>query len=77
MPNYYVKVQVIYDGEYEAESEEQAEEMAWSAYYGDDPALTYDSVYSIDVEELEADEEEYEEDEWLWMRKSRVSKTRR
>ena len=58
MPNYYVKVQVIYDGEYEAESEEQAEEMAWSAYYGDNATLQYDSVYSIDVEELEADEEE-------------------
>ena len=63
MPNYYVKVQVIYDGEYEAESEEQAEEMAWSAYYGDDAVLQYDSVYSIDVEELEADEEEEDEED--------------
>ena len=63
MPNYYVKVQVIYDGEYEAESEEQAEEMAWSAYYGDNATLQYDSVYSIDVEELEADEEEDEDEE--------------
>jgi len=70
MPKYYVQVQVIYDGEIEASSESEAEEMAWSAYYGDDPALTYDSVYSIDVEELEEDEED---NEWLWMRKSRVS----
>ena len=61
MPTYYVKVQVIYDGEYEADSEEQAEEMAWSAYYGDDPALTYDSVYSIDVEELESEDDEDED----------------
>jgi len=63
MPNYYVKVQVIYDGEYEAENEEQAEEMAWSAYYGDDPALTYDCVYSIDVEELESEDDEDEDGE--------------
>jgi hypothetical protein len=61
MPKYYVQVQVCYDGEIEAESEAQAEEMAWSAYYGDDPALTYDSVYSIDVEELEDDEDEDED----------------
>ena len=63
MPTYYVKVQVNYDGEIVADSEEQAEEMAWSAYYGDDPALTYDSVYSIDVEELEEDEEEEDEED--------------
>lgn len=63
MPKYYVQVQVCYDGEIIADSEEQAEEMAWSAYYGDDPALTYDSVYSIDVEELEEDEDDEDEDE--------------
>jgi len=57
MPRYYVKIQVNYDGEIEAESEEQAEEMAWSAYYGDDASLQYDSVENIDVEELEEDEE--------------------
>ena len=62
MPKYYVQVQVIYDGEYEADSDEQAEEMAWSAYYGDDPALTYDSVYSIEVEELEEEDDEDEEE---------------
>ena len=61
MPKYYVQVQVIYDGEYEADSDEQAEEMAWSAYYGDDPALTYDSVYSIEVEELEEEDDEDED----------------
>jgi hypothetical protein len=61
MPKYYVQVQVVYDGEIEAESEAQAEDLAWSAYYGDDPALTYDSVYSIDVEELEDDEEDDED----------------
>ena len=63
MPKYYVKVQVSYDGEIEAESEAQAEEMAWSGYYGDDAILQYDSVYSIDVEELEEDEEEEDEED--------------
>jgi hypothetical protein len=63
MPKYYVQVQVCYDGEIIADSEEQAEELAWSAYYGDDPALTYDSVYSIYVEEMEDDEDD-EDDEY-------------
>jgi len=63
MPKYYVQVQVIYDGEIEASSESEAEDLAWSSYYGDDPALTYDSVYSIDVEELEEDEEEEDEED--------------
>ena len=63
MPKYYVQVQVIYDGEIIADSEEQAEDLAWSAYYGDDPALTYDSVYSIEVEELEDDEDEDGDDD--------------
>jgi hypothetical protein len=59
MPKYYVKVQVNYDGEIEADSEEQAEQLAWHSYYGDDAPLVYDSVESIDVEEIE----EYDEDE--------------
>jgi hypothetical protein len=63
MPKYYVKVQVIYDGEIEASSESEAEDLAWSAYYGDDATLQYDSVYSIDVEELEEDEEEEDEED--------------
>jgi hypothetical protein len=61
MPKYYVKVQVCYDGEIIADSEQQAEDLAWSAYYGDDATLQYDSVYSIDVEELEDDEDEDED----------------
>jgi hypothetical protein len=77
MPKYYVQVQVCYDGEIVADSEEQAEEMAWSAYYGDDATLEYSSVESIEVEEQEEDEEEDEEDEWVWMRQSRMSKTSR
>jgi hypothetical protein len=63
MPKYYVKVQVCYDGEIIADNEQQAEDLAWSAYYGDDATLQYDSVYSIDVEELEDDEEDEDGDD--------------
>jgi hypothetical protein len=57
MRKYYVKVQVNYDGEIYANSEAEAEQMAWHSYYGDDAVLTYDSVESIDVEEYEHCEE--------------------
>ena len=63
MPTYYVKVQVNYDGEIVADSEEQAEEMAWSAYYGDDAVLEYSSVESIEVEEQEEDDEDEDGDD--------------
>ncbi len=63
MPKYYVKVQVCYDGEIIADSEQEAEDLAWSAYYGDDAPLQYDCVYSIDVEELEEDEDEEDEED--------------
>ena len=63
MRKYYVKIQVNYDGDIFANSEEEAEQLAWHSYYGDDPALTYDSVYSIDVEEIEEDEDEEDEED--------------
>ena len=50
---YYVQVQVNYDGDIWAESEAEAEQLAWSSYYGDDPVLTYDSVEDIKVEEYD------------------------
>ena len=54
-------MKVDFAGEIEADSKEQAEELAWTSW-GDtyDNPITYDGVYSIDVEEL--DEEEDEED---------------
>lgn len=62
MGRYYVQMKVDFAGEIEADSKEHAEELAWTNW-GDtyDNAITYDGVYSIDVEEL--DEEEDEEDE--------------
>jgi hypothetical protein len=61
MPKYYVQVQVNYSGEIEADSEEHAEELAWSSYYGDDAPLEYDSVEEIRVEEVEDEEDDEDE----------------
>jgi hypothetical protein len=59
MPKYYVTMRIDFAGELEAESKEAAESLAWTSW-GDtmDNEITYDGVYSIDVEEMEEDEEE-------------------
>ena len=63
MGRYYVEMRIDFAGEIEADSVADAEEIAWTSW-GDkmDDPISYDGVYSIDVEELE-DEEEEEEDE--------------
>jgi len=62
MARFYVQMKVDFAGEIEADSKEHAEELAWTSW-GDTTgdAISYDGVYSIDVEEL--DEEEDEDDE--------------
>ena len=62
MARYYVKMRIDFDGELEAESAEEAEALAWTSW-GDtsDNDITYDGVYSIDVEEIEEDEDEEDE----------------
>ncbi len=64
MPRYQVEMRIDFSGEIEAESEEAAEQLAWTSW-GEtyDSPIVYDGVYSIDVEEIEEDEEEDEEDE--------------
>ena len=64
MGRYYVQMRIDFAGTIEAESEEEAEQKAWTAW-GDsmDNDLTYDGVYSIDVEEDPEIEEDEEEDE--------------
>jgi hypothetical protein len=57
MRKYYVEIQVNYCGEIRANSEAEAEQLAWSSYYGDNATLEYDSVEDIRVEELEHCEE--------------------
>ena len=62
MGKYYVTMRIDFAGEIEADSKEHAEELAWTNW-GDatDDPISYDGVYSIDVDEL--DEEDEEEDE--------------
>ena len=54
---YYVEIQVNYCGDLWAESEAEAEQLAWTSYYGDNAPLEYDSVEEIRVEEYEHCEE--------------------
>lgn len=60
MPRYNVEMMIQFAGEIEADSEEEAEKLAWTSW-GEtyDSPIVYDGVYSIDVEEIE----EYDEDE--------------
>ena len=54
MPLYYVKTIVQFSQEVEAENEEEAEAIGWEW----EDKLAYDFVESIDVEELDEEEEE-------------------
>lgn len=64
MPKYYVKMRIDFAGYLEADSEDEAEKLAWTSW-GDtmDNEITYDGVYSIDVEEVEEDEEDDEDED--------------
>jgi len=64
MLKYYVTMRIDFAGEIEAESAEEAERLAWTSW-GDtaDNPITYDGVYSIDVEELEEYEDEDEDED--------------
>jgi hypothetical protein len=63
MARYYVEIAVIYGGNIEADSKEEAEDKAWTAY-GDtmDHELTYNGVEYVNVELDEEPEEEEEEE---------------
>ena len=64
MPKYQIDMMVQFSGEIEADSEEAAEQLAWTSW-GEtyDSPITYDGVYSIDVEALDEEDEDEEEDE--------------
>ena len=64
MPQYYVKMKIDFSGYIEADTPEQAEELAWTSW-GDtmDNDITYDGVDSIHIEEEEDEDEEDEEDD--------------
>ena len=59
MPKYQVTMMIEFSGEIEADNEDHAEQLAWTSW-GDtmDSPITYDGVYSIDVEEEEQEEDE-------------------
>ncbi len=63
MATYDVKMMIEFSGEIEADSEAEAEQKAWTSW-GDtmDSEITYDGVYSIDVEEIEEEEDDEETD---------------
>ncbi len=54
-------MRIDFAGEIEAESREAAEDLAWTSW-GDtsDSDIQYDGVYSIDVEELDEEDEDEE-----------------
>jgi hypothetical protein len=62
MPKYYVKMRIDFDGEIEADSMHEAEQLAYKSW-GEtmDNDITYDGVYSIDLEEIEDEDEDDEE----------------
>ena len=64
MPKYYVKMRIDFDGEIEADSMHEAEQLAHTSW-GDtmDNPITYDGIYSIDLDELDEEDEDEEEDE--------------
>jgi hypothetical protein len=61
MPKFYVEMKIDFVGEIEADSKEDAEQKAWTSW-GDtmDNDITYLSVDSITVEEVEEDEDDEE-----------------
>jgi hypothetical protein len=62
MGRYYVEMRIDFAGEIEADSKEHAEALAWTSWGESVTAdISYDNVYSIDVEELPEEEEEEED----------------
>jgi hypothetical protein len=56
MAKFMIDMQVSYSFEVEAEDAKEAEELAWDYNYSDDHSA-YQGVYSIDVEEMEDEED--------------------
>ena len=59
MPKFYVQMLVEFSGVIEADSVDDADQKAWTSWGNqlDDP-ITYSGIHSIDVEEVEEDDEE-------------------
>jgi hypothetical protein len=63
MPRYQVEMMIEFSGEIEADSEEHAEQLAWTSW-GEtyDSPIVYDGVYSIEVEAVEEEDDDEEEE---------------
>jgi len=63
VPRYNVEMRIDFSGVVEADSQDEAEQLAWTSW-GDtlDNDITYDGVHDISVDEIE-EEDEGEEDE--------------
>jgi hypothetical protein len=63
MPRYNVEMMIQFAGEIEADSQDEAEQLAWTSW-GEtlDSPITYDGVYSIEVEAVDEEDEDEEED---------------
>lgn len=57
MAKFYVTTTITFSGEVEADSREEAEKLGWSW----EDELMYEGVESIEVDELDSDEDEEEE----------------
>lgn len=59
MPRYNVKMRIDFEGEIEADSMHEAEQLAHTSW-GDSMTndITFDGIYSIDLEELEDEEDD-------------------
>jgi len=56
MAKFNISMKVEYIFEVEAEDEQEAEKLAWEYDYEDDRS-SYAGVYSIDIDEMEEEEE--------------------
>jgi hypothetical protein len=64
MAKFYVEMRIDFSGEVEADTADQAEQLAWESWGESmDSPITYAGVYSIEVEELAEDEEDEDEEE--------------
>jgi len=62
VPRYNVEMRIDFSGVVEADSQDEAEQLAWTSW-GDtlDNDITYDGVHDISVDEIEEDEDEEDE----------------
>jgi hypothetical protein len=63
VPRYNVEMRIDFSGVVEADSQDEAEQLAWTSW-GDtlDNDITYDGVHDISVDEIEEEDEDKEDE---------------